>query len=189
MALIVVAHGKTGTGKTEVANYLHKKYNFYHFHPIRYIKEILERLIGAPEGYLETPEGKALPIPGNNNKTTVQELLVALFHFGQQWIPSHSALNIKSSAPTILANQNICFVSLRAIEEAQQVVAIAHEGNHKLLLLDLYRNVEQQETSDLNHSEIRRYLLKKADSIYMLNNNESIETLHKTLDDIMGYHV
>lgn len=186
MSIIYVAHGLTSSGKTEVANYLETK-DIFHYHPIRYIKGHYEYLIQKPIFFLDSTEGKSFPIPGNESKT-MQEFLVASYHFYKEWMPLRTAMIMASQLPQMCKISDICVVSLRLPKEAETLIKIARDGWHKLILIDLHRNEAIKESSDEYYEEIREMLLCAADAIFPIDNNLSIEYLQGILDDIVRYY-
>jgi len=186
VGIIYVAHGKTGAGKTEVANYLESRYNVHHYHPIGFMKRIEEKLCGLPEGSLDLPEGKRSPVPTNETKT-MQEYMVALYHFYAVWMPGRSSLAMRMNLPKLLEYGNVCVVSLRNIQEIDALVDIRNSGDHRMITFSLQRDSAVGETSDENYSKIREMLWEKSDMVFPLNNNFTLEQLQKTLDDLMKY--
>lgn len=186
MAIIYVAHGRTGTGKTEVANYLQQRYSIQHFHPIGFMKRFEEKLCGLPEGSLDLQEGKNAPVPTNENKN-MQEYMVALYHFYKVWMPGRSSLNMRRELPELLKNGNVCVVSLRNLAEIDALMEIKESGLHKLITLSLHREVAINETSDENYQDIRHKLWTCSDMMFPVNNNFELRYLHYMIDDILKY--
>lgn|GEM_PF-4070635 len=186
MAIIYVAHGRTGEGKTEVANYLKSKYNIHHYHPIGFMKRFEEKLCGFPEGFLDTIEGKNAPVPTNENKS-MQEYMIALYHFYAVWMPGRSTLAMRAHMPKLLSYQDVCVVSLRNIQEVEALVDIRDAGDHQLVVFSLHRDSAKKETSDENYTQIREMLWKHGNQVFPLNNNFTLEDLHCNLDDLIKY--
>lgn len=186
MGVIYVAHGKTGSGKTEVANYLESKYNVHHYHPIGFMKRFEEKLCGLPEGSLDLPEGKCSPVPTNESKS-MQEYMVALYHFYKEWMPGRSSLAMRTHLPKLLSYGDVCVVSLRNLKEIGALIDIRNAGSHHLITFNLHRDSSRQETSDENCSAIHQLLWAHSDMMFPINNNSTIEHLQKTLDDVIQY--
>ena len=186
MSIIYIAHGLTASGKTETANYLESKYNIHHYHPIGFMKRFEEQLCGLPEGSLDLPNGKNAPVPTNETKS-MQEYMVALYHFYKEWMPGRSSLNIRREIPKLLAYGDVCVVSIRNIEEINALIEVRNEGFHRMVALHLHRGQAKLETSDENYKTIRQLLWAKADMVFPINNNFNLDHLHRTLDDILKY--
>jgi hypothetical protein len=186
MAIIYVGHGKTGSGKTELANYLERKYSVHHYHPIGFMKRFEEKLCGLPEGALDAIEGKSQPVPTNEDKT-MQEYMVALYHFYKTWMPGRSSLNMRLELPKILAYSNVCLVSLRNLQEVDALIDIKDAGHHRLITFSLHRETSVEETSDENYCAIRDKLWTHSDMMFPVNNNFSLNYLHQIIDDILRY--
>lgn len=186
MGIIYVAHGRTGAGKTEVANYLQSQYGAYHFHPIGFMKRFEEKLCGLPEGSLDLPLGKSAPVPGNESKS-MQQYMIALYHFYKEWMPGRSTLNMRRELPELLEKGDVCVVSLRNLEEVNSLVDIRDAGNHRMIAFNIHREVPEDVSSDENYIAIRDLLWKHANMMFPLNNNFSLGYLHMILDDIIRY--
>lgn len=184
MGLIVVAHGLTGSGKTEVANYLEEKYGVRHFHPYRFVKRQYEELLGKQIGFLDTQEGKNYPIPGNEG-VTMQELMVEDFHFTRRWFPMKTALHVRRTLPMMLQYADVCCVSFRNQAETDELLAIA--PNHTLVLITLSRELARAESSDVFHDEIKSRLLSAANFVFPIANDFSLTHLQVMIDEVMAY--
>lgn len=186
MAIIFVAHGLTGSGKTETANYLEEKYGIYHFHPIGFAKRQYERLLQKPNGFLDEQGGKSFPIPGKEDHT-MQDFMIGLYHFMREWMPLYSTLNMAIEVPRMLAYGNVCAVSIRNPSEVTELIRIRDEGYHRLVLLSLHRETARRETSDEYYQFIREKLTQHCNHIFPVNNNYNIKHLHNCLDDIIQF--
>lgn len=186
MAIIFVAHGLTGAGKTETANYLSEKYHIAHYHPLRFAKAHYERLLQKPEGFLDTQEGKRYPVPYNSDHT-MQEFMVAYYHFKRHWMPGFTTMNMAIELPKLLAYGNVCCVSLRNPQEIDELLRIREEGFHHLVLLSLHRQDARRESSDEYYQFIREKLTQHCNQIFPINNNFNLQHLHNTLDDVIRY--
>jgi hypothetical protein len=186
MGVIYVAHGKTGAGKTKVANYLESEYGVRHYHPFGFEKRFEENLCDMSEGFLDTVEGKNAPIP-NNESENMQAFMVAKYHFYKEWMPGRTSLAMRRHLPKLLEYNDICVVSLRNIAEVEALVDIRDAGHHQLIVFSLHRESAKLETSDENYGTIKDMLWTSGNMMFPVNNNFSLEHLHTMLDDIIRY--
>jgi len=174
--------GLTGAGKTELANYLETVYSIKHVHPIRRLKDHYEEVINKPAGFLDTKEGKAYVPPGCTH--TMQEIMVAEYHFKQQYMPNYSALSLASLLPKYLTEGSVGLVSIRNEAEVNVVKSLQELG-HRHVHVPLYRSAARAETSDGMFNVLNAKLINISDAVYGINNNGSLSELYLRADEMI----
>lgn len=183
MSVIYIAHGLSNSGKTEVANYLETQYGIINYHPIGFEKRLKEKICGLPEGALDTVEGKNTPIPNNPDKT-MQDLLVALYHFYKEWVPGYASMHMKRDLPSILKDNNVCIAGIRNIEEVEAIADIKKAG-HELVVFNLHRKLSKRTSSDEMYEETSDLLAHHSDFMVHINNNLDLAHLQSRIDTML----
>ena len=185
MSVIYVAHGLSNSGKTEVANHLEAQYGAVNYHPIGFLKRLKEKVCGLPEGALDTVEGKNTPIPNNPNKT-MQDLMVALYHFYKEWVPGYASMHMRRDLPFVLKENDVCIAGIRNLEEVEAIAHIKTTDRHGLVVFNLHRKLSNRTSSDELYEETSDLLAKHSDCMVHINNNLDLAHLQRRIDTIMS---
>lgn len=194
MKKLLLVLGKSGAGKTTVANYLEEK-EWYHFHPLNFLKRWLEPHYDLEYKDLDTQEGKSkIPL---GMSISMQEYLVNLFHFMKINDPFFTSRNIPNEitqvfweASTIEPNEyiisGIVCVGFRNEAEIQALFSIVEEHDISLTVLEINRPLLDEVTSDESYYDIREMILQKGLDIHSIENSGSIEELLKNVDTVLS---
>jgi hypothetical protein len=181
--MIVGLLGEKGTGKDTSADYIVQKYNFIRYAFANPIKEACRHMFGFNDEQLYgklkdvadkhwgiTPR-QAFQVVGTNfAQFILPEQLPELKQFGRYfWV--HRFLQFHSQNP----NKDIVISDVRFQHEVNAIKKL--DG----IIIKIYKKTD---SSDTHVSETEVNTIKNFD--YIVNNNETINSLHKQLTDKMG---
>lgn len=185
MSVIYIAHGLSNSGKTSVANHLETQYGVINYHPIGFMKRLEEKVCGLPKGALDTVEGKNMPIPNNPDKT-MQDLMVAMYHFYKEWVPGWASMHMRQELPSILKDSNICIAGIRNLKEVEAIADIKTKAGHALVVFNLHRKLSKRASSDEMYEETSDLLAHHSDFMVHINNNLDLAHLQSRIDSMVS---
>lgn len=179
---LILVHGVTGSGKSEVCNYLESEYGIINFHPFGFVKRQLEEHYELPYGALDTRAGKDHKADGANS--TMQEIMIDLYHFYRKHDQRYCTRNLRREVPRLLEKHHVIMQGIRNPEEVGAIRYIKESLGVPFLYLDIKRDKEERATSDEHYEYVQDESLSLCSVSAQIENNGTLKDLHIFLDAI-----
>ena len=182
--LIIGVCGQKRAGKDVIANYLVHNYGFVNCKFADKLKEACKAMFGWSDAQLETSKDDICPSWGVTPRSIMQFLGTEVMQFQIQEVMPELGRGfwVRSLMQTIRKHDKVAISDLRFLHEYDELKTLETEGA-TVVILRVTR--PKNESGIMKDNHISELEFAKIPCDYAIENNDTIEQLHNSLDTLM----